>query len=129
MENQYNMKTVKIYTAGAVRETAYREFVHKVYGDNPKIELIDPLLIVKQIFPQVVEEDKRYIRECDVLVAFVEEPSFGTVMEIIYAYEQGKPVYIINPNKKHECNFWIKYHATKTYYSISECFDEILQKI
>lgn len=129
MENQYNMKKMKLYIAGAVREQAYREYVHKVYGDHPNLELLDPIRIVTQEFPEVVEKDKQLIIDSDIVIAYVEEPSFGTVMEIIYAYEQGIPVYLINPNKKHMMNFWIRYHSTKSFENISDCFDEIIQKI
>jgi len=122
------MRKVKVYIAGAIREQAYREYVHNVYGDNQKLELLDPIRIVKQEFPEVVEKDKMLIEESDILVAYVQEPSFGTVMEIIYAFEKGVPVYLINPNKKHMMNFWIRYHSTKFFETISDCFDEILQE-
>lgn len=123
------MRRLKIYIAGAVREQAYREFVHRVYGDHPNLELLDPIRIVTQCFPEVVEKDKQLIIDSDIVVAYVEEPSFGTVMEIIYAYEQGIPVYLINPNKKHMENFWIKYHSTESFETIDSCFDKIIQKI
>lgn len=122
------MRKLKIYIAGAVREQAYREYVHRVYGDHPKLELLDPIRIVQQVFPDVVEKDKLLIEESDILVAYVQAPSFGTVMEIIYAFEKGIPVYLINPNKEHMMNYWIRYHSAKFFETISDCFDEIIQE-
>lgn len=122
------MRKLKLYIAGAVREQAYREYVHRVYGDHPNLELLDPIRIVTQEFPEVVEKDKELIIDSDIVVAYVQSPSFGTVMEIIYAYEQGVPVYLINPNKEHMMNFWVRYHSTKSFENISDCFDDIIQK-
>jgi nucleoside 2-deoxyribosyltransferase len=122
------MRKIRIYIAGAVRETSYREFVHKVYGDNQNLELLDPIRIVTQCFPEVVELDKQLIKDSDIVVAYIHSPSWGTSMEMIYAYENGIPVYVINPNKDHMENFWVKYHTTKFFDNISDCFDEILQE-
>ena len=97
-------------------------------GDHPQLELLDPIRIVKQEFPEVVEKDKILIKESDILVAYVQNHSFGTCMEIIYSFEHNVPVYTINPNKEHRENFWLKYHTTKFFDTISDCFDEIIQE-
>jgi nucleoside 2-deoxyribosyltransferase len=122
------VRKLKIYIAGAVREQAYREYVHRVYGDHPQLELLDPIRIVEQVFPDVVEKDKLLIKQSDIVVAYVQNHSFGTCMEIIYAFENGIPVYTINPNRDHRENFWLKYHTTKFFDTISDCFDYIMEK-
>lgn len=81
-----------------------------------------------QEFPEVVEKDKQLIIDSDIVVAYIHSPSWGTPMEIIYAYENGIPVYVINSNRDHTENFWVKYHTTKFFDNINDCFDYILQK-
>jgi nucleoside 2-deoxyribosyltransferase len=62
-------------------------------------------------YREIVEGDKADIDSCDVVFAFCWQPSVGTSMEILYAYERFKPVFAVVPNGK-PVSPWIQYHAT-----------------
>ena len=48
-----------------------------------------------ELAKQIVSNDITSIEHCDILVAYIEEPSFGTAMEIYYAYRDGINVFIV----------------------------------
>ncbi|RLI22734.1 hypothetical protein DRO54_00365 [Candidatus Bathyarchaeota archaeon] len=50
----------------------------------------------KKLAERIVENDLKFVDECDVIVAICDEPSFGTAMEIHYAKKLGKKVVIFN---------------------------------
>jgi nucleoside 2-deoxyribosyltransferase len=62
-------------------------------------------------YREIVELDKRDVREVDVLIVMYTQPSVGTSMEIFYAWTIGKPVIVINESNK-PISPWMRYHAT-----------------
>lgn len=63
----------------------------------------------------LVDMDLTAILSCDFLVAFVTgQRSYGTIMEICYAYSMGRPVFIICENG-HENHPWLVYHSEKIF--------------
>jgi len=50
----------------------------------------------KQLAERIVENDLKFIEECDVIVAICDKPSFGTAIEIYYAKKLGKKVIVLN---------------------------------
>jgi nucleoside 2-deoxyribosyltransferase len=62
-------------------------------------------------FRRVVEEDKGDIDSCDIVLASCHRPSFGTSMELLYAWERDKDVYAISDNDK--ISPWLLYHSKK----------------
>ncbi len=64
---------------------------------------------------KIVDLDLAAILSCDFLVAFVTgQRSYGTIMEICYAYSMGKPVFIVCENG-HEKHPWLVYHSDKIF--------------
>ena len=64
---------------------------------------------------KVVDLDLAAILKADFLVAFVTgQRSYGTIMEICYAYSMGRPVFIICTNG-HEKHPWLVYHSDKIF--------------
>jgi len=131
------MLKLTIYLAGYSGDTEYREFVEKNWGEN--LNLINPMNIThleviedigkNEYSTCIVRRDKKLILSSDILVAFLSEhsPSFGTTMEIIYAYENGIPVYVIDGTKgmsKYN-DAWVKFHTKKSFDTITECFNFI----
>jgi nucleoside 2-deoxyribosyltransferase len=136
-----------IYLAGASFETEYRAICEERYGSV--FNLIDPMkhefkMIdgsglerdpktmrvknpTKELISNIVEIDKDKINKSCFLVAYVQQPTFGTVMEISYAYERGMPVFVINPNGKWKKDVWLSYHCDfQIFDSIDECFEFII---
>lgn len=62
-------------------------------------------------YREIVELDKRDVRESDCLVVMYTQPSVGTSMEIFLAWSLGKPVLVINESNK-PVSPWLRYHAT-----------------
>ena len=118
-------KKLKIYLAGHVFENEYREYCMYNYGEE--YELFDPITMIPedQNYITIVEDDKVAIRKSDILIAWIQKATFGTGMEIPYAYNLGMPVFIINPNGAWMNDTWLKYHSMKMFKSVDECFSYI----
>ena len=138
------MKT--IYLAGGSSEDEYREDCKLNYGHL--FNLIDPMTREFKMIEElglerdpatnivvdpppvlvraIVEQDKGLIDTSDILVSYVKEKTFGTIMETIYAYDKGLPVFIINPGGKYKKDVWLSYHSDFMIYdSIEDCFDSL----
>jgi nucleoside 2-deoxyribosyltransferase len=75
---------------------------------------------------EIVENDINLINNSDGIIAIVDGSlSYGTIMEIVYAYKSGKPVYLIITNGHHK-HLWFTYHATKIFTSFKE-FEEFMK--
>lgn len=57
---------------------------------------------------EIVESDKEDIRSCDALLINANSPSWGTAMEIVYAYGYAVPCYIFTSGR---VSPWLRYHA------------------
>jgi len=134
-------KKFKVYLAGSVKESGYRKYSLKNYSDD--FNLYDPLIEVEEgimgynpgeivqrkvditdkMVSTIVEEDKKAILTCDVVVAYMDVYSCGTVMEILYAHTNNIPVYIINPNSQLLDDIWLKYHSEKFFGNIDAFFN------
>jgi nucleoside 2-deoxyribosyltransferase len=118
---------ISIYLAGHVGETEYRRYVNEKYCNMFKIN--DPLQLI-EIRPnitrdEIVREDKSLIFESYILVAYIQKPTFGTIMEVIYAFEHDIPVYVINPGYTFKNDIWLSYHTKKFFNDIDSCFSFI----
>jgi nucleoside 2-deoxyribosyltransferase len=70
-------------------------------------------------YREIVELDKRDIRQSDIVLVNYVKPSVGTAMEVYYAWTLGKPVVlwcapdaVISP--------WLRYHSTAIVHSFEE---------
>lgn len=68
---------------------------------------------------EIVEGDKQDIDECDALVVYFEKPSVGTSMEVIYAWEHGKAIVIVDRSNK-PLSPWLVYHSHAQVKNIEE---------
>jgi len=134
------MKT-KVYLAGYSGETEYRKYVKRMWGDvltafDPMTEVDAEIVakaknrsLTKEEVANIVISDKEEIESSNYLVAYVERFSAGTMMEIMYAWQEGIPVYVISTKESMRKDVWIDYHTTKSFKTIDECFEEILAEI
>lgn len=118
-------KNLKVYLSGAAQETEYRQGVKLAYGKF--LNLYDPIEMVDQDNPDLVNIDKKAINDSDIMVVFIQRVTFGTVMEIQYAYNLEKtiPIYVITSDKYVE-DIWLSHHTSRFFPSIRKCFDFIL---
>ncbi len=127
-----------IYLAGHHKDIEYRKYVTENYGNE--FNLIDPMTITfKDVYSNIGEElsdifivqrDKKLIDKCDFVIAKVEylpqgEIIIGTLMEIIYAYSKGIPVFLVSSSYELLNNPWLKFHCTAFFNSIEECIEYI----
>jgi len=59
----------------------------------------------------LVNRDKQTIDESKILVAYISKVTFGTTMEIFYAYSNNKIVIVIDPMKQFRDDLWLNYHS------------------
>jgi len=83
----------------------YRESIRQLVNEvHPEYKILDPY----SLFPDSVEYDPERARQVllelaeeagksDVVVAFLPEASMGTALEMIRAYDNGKPIISISP--------------------------------
>lgn len=129
----------KIYLAGYSNDLEYRKKAIDKYGNL--IDFIDPMCItwndvssnvcdnVSEIW--LVKRDKKLIDQCDILVANIEylphgEIMIGTLMECMYAYDHGIPIFLISSEDRIRNNAWLKFHYRKSFKTIDECFNFII---
>jgi hypothetical protein len=60
---------------------------------------------------EIVENDKEDILFCTGVLVFFDKPSVGTSMEVLFAYEHGIQVHVVNASDK-PLSPWLIYHAT-----------------
>ncbi|MEE4194148.1 MAG: hypothetical protein V2J07_03015 [Anaerolineae bacterium] len=91
-----------------IQEQSYRQRITEmIKNSHPEIEIIDPILL----FPGSVDFDEEKAKEvlfhlvataaeADMIVAYLPEASMGSAMEMLRAYDQGKPIVTISPMNK-----------------------------
>jgi len=117
-----------------VEEKYNIEFVNPFYDiTRTDIEKIDAGLeepeSADRDYVDLVSRDLDVMEQCNGMLAFITGcPSYGTIMEIVYAYNKGTvPVYLIVTNGK-ENHPWLRYHATEIFTSLKS-FEEFLANV
>jgi nucleoside 2-deoxyribosyltransferase len=64
----------------------------------------------------IVEKDKKDIIMSDTVLALCEQPSFGTAMELLFAWSLQKQILVVTRHGSP----WIRYHATKIFDSLDD---------
>jgi nucleoside 2-deoxyribosyltransferase len=67
---------------------------------------------------EIVEQDKADIDASTCVLVYYEQPSVGTSMEVLYAWERGKPVVIVT--EQQYLSPWLVYHAAHIVRSLGE---------
>ena len=116
---------IQIYLSGESNESEYREYVKKNYSFLDFFDPIEEADFKIDNHEQIVIRDKLAIEDSDILVAYVRVISFGTIMEILHAWDSQIPVYVINPGGKFIGDIWLKYHTSRFFDTIDKCFDFI----
>lgn len=116
----------KVYLAGPIFQCDDHECItwrDKVKENLSGYVFLDPMQrdyrgVTDQFVSDIVEGDKNDIDSADILLVNHVKPSVGTSMEILYAWERKKEIYIISPSN--ENSPWLIYHSTKIFHSINE---------
>ena len=124
----------KVYLAGPVNgcdDNECKDWRAYVSGklDKKRFRMVDPMRrdfrgVGGDHTREIVEGDKKDIRDCDIFVANVWQISAGTMMELLYAWKDGCFTIAIIPEGK-KVSPWIRYHATKIVKTLDEAIKEI----
>ena len=68
---------------------------------------------------QIVERDKRDIVTCDTILAKCDQPSWGTAMEIMFAWSLHKQIIVVTSSMSP----WIRYHADYVFPTLDEAIN------
>ena len=126
------MKTnPSVYLAGYVKETEYRQYSKDKYGKE--IDFFDPisefednfLLPIEESF-DIVTKEKYQIEQSNILVAYIKRKTIGTTMEIMHAFNNGIPVFVIVEDEAFKSDLWLAYHTTRFFNSIDDCMQYII---
>lgn len=114
---------MKIYLCGAIHGVSdqfargWRDYFHneadcQIFG---RPTFVDPMKrdfrgVEAEHTNEIVDLDKWDIQRSDIIVAHAPVPSWGTAMEIFYAWTLGKPILVVS-SRAH--NPWLAYHSTK----------------
>lgn len=107
-----------VYLAGPINGTSDQEaygWRDLVRGYGLDVTIFDPMVRdyrgkEHESISVIVEGDKADIDQCDVVLAYCWQPSYGTAMELLYAWERGKRVIAVVPTGQ-PVSPWVAYHA------------------
>jgi nucleoside 2-deoxyribosyltransferase len=112
------MHTKSLYLCGPINGCSdqecndWRQLMKDYWGGR----CIDPMVrdyrgVEDAAYREIVELDKRDVREADIIVVSYSKPSVGTAMEVHYAWTLGKPIVVVCPTGT-SISPWLRYHAT-----------------
>ena len=70
---------------------------------------------------QIVKRDKTDIMTCDTLLAKCDHPSYGTAMEIMFAWSLHKQIIVLT----NSYSPWIRYHADHSFPTVDEAINNL----
>lgn len=108
---------MRVYLAGPINGCSDSEAIdwrEETKRALPHVTFVDPMARdyrgrEDEAVNEIVENDKADILSCDVVLAFCPRPSYGTAMEILFAYENYVPVIAVVPDGP--VSPWVRYHA------------------
>lgn len=103
------------------------ELVNPFYDNDPeRIAKIDSgELSIKDVPPEVVDNDLAAIMTCSGLIGFVNSPnSYGTIMEIAHAHMANMDITLCVLNG-YEFHPWLKHHSTDIFTSLEELEEDL----
>lgn len=75
----------------------------------------------EQTANEIVKRDKGWIMDCDTVLAKCDFPSYGTAMEIMFAWSLQKKIIVVT----NSYSPWIRYHASHVFPTIDEALGNL----
>ena len=127
------MNTATLYLAGPIngctdeQANDWRTYVKDKY-EGPTLDPMrrDYRGRQDESVKEIVELDKVDVEMCDVFMANCPHPSYGTAMEIFYAWQARKPVIVIHPADK-PVSPWIRYHSDAVVKTLDDAIAEAIK--
>lgn len=94
----------------------------------PEHEIFNPMIRdyrgrTDDKYTEIVEEDKKDIDRCEVLLVNHTKPSVGTSMEILYAWERKKRIITVVHGP--DVSPWLIYHSEKIFTDLDSAIEFI----
>lgn len=98
----------------------WREFAKSLWSGN----CLDPMRRdyrgrEAESIREIVELDKIDVAASDVILVNYDKPSVGTSMEVLYAWERGKPVIVVAAEGAN-LSPWLRYHSHAVVHSFAD---------
>ena len=92
---------------------------------NPMVR--DYRFTINEPYESIVEDDCDDILKSDIVLVRLDVPSWGTAMEIRFAFDKGKRIYGFSENGLFwdALSPWVKYHVTDYFASLSRACEYI----
>lgn len=110
---------MKVYLCGPINGAEAKDWREAVKREHPEFTYIDPMRNDYRgrenevgIDKLIVEQDKFDVYDADALLVNYSGPSVGTSMEILYAWEIGRPVVLVSKPGT-VMSPWLTYHVTR----------------
>ena len=134
------MDKISIYLAGPITglspndKNSWRNEIIQKWGD--KFEFRNPLardyryegMKGKAKFSAIANDERIDILNCDATIAYVNQPSMGTAMGVMYAYLSGRTVVIVAPSSIKKLSPMVIHHAHKKCSKFNEAIDFIQKR-
>lgn len=79
----------------------------------------------KELFQHIIKKDLALVRSADLLVAYVHKFSYGTTTEIVTAFLNKIPVFLVWKQPLLDPPPWLLAMSTKVFYDLLPCAKEI----
>lgn len=123
---------MRIYLGGGIAGLTdsecndWRSYMKEKFEQYEAITCVDPMRrdyrgveMTAEVVKEIVDGDLADIRSCEVLIAMMPKPSWGTGMETFWAYQQGVFVIAIVPEGTH-VSPWVAYHSCRVVATLDE---------
>jgi len=122
---------MRVYLAGPIfnkDDPECKDWREQVKHDLSEHDILDPMDsdyrgVTDAFCSKIVEGDKALIDSCDVLLVNHTEPSVGTSMEILYAWEHKKRVVVVSQERG--LSPWLLYHSETILESLDDAVNHI----
>lgn len=124
---------IKIYLAGGIKDMSKEVAIEWRTKATEKLHTFQCLNPMRRDFREsefqsqneIVQLDKADIINADILLVNATKPSWGTAMEVLFAFQKHKIIVTFTGDNFENTSSWLAFHATR----ITKTLDEALEYI
>ena len=98
---------------------------------EPAFEVIDPMDFdcrgqESEMAGEIIKHDLERLDEADLVLVNANRPSWGTAMELVYAWQGGKPAIAFAGFSIDRVSPWLRCHTSRMFLTLTEACSEIV---